>query len=64
MIIAYGGSPWTLAQSWEPRIGAAIVIVLIAWAVAKVIKSLLAKAVDRLPLAARQNQTIARRVHD
>ena len=60
MITSYDTSRWTvLAQTWGPRIAAAVIIVLIAWVVAKVIKSVLAKALDRLPLAAKQNQGAA-----
>jgi hypothetical protein len=45
-----------MAETWGPRIGVALVILIVAWVVARVLKTLIAKGVDRLPLAARQNR--------
>jgi len=45
-----------MAETWGPRIGVALVILIVAWVAARVLKTLIAKGVDRLPLAARQNR--------
>ncbi len=46
-----------LVENWGPRILSAALILVVAWFVARLVKSLLAKALDRLPLAERHNRT-------
>lgn len=46
----------TLLYTWGPRILGAVVILVVAWIVGKLVKSLLAKAIDRVPAIAQHNQ--------
>ncbi|MBA3810951.1 MAG: mechanosensitive ion channel [Caulobacteraceae bacterium] len=45
-----------MAETWAPRIGVAILIVVVAWIVGRVLKSLIVKGIDRLPPVAKHNQ--------
>jgi hypothetical protein len=44
------------AETWLPRLAVAAIILVAAWLIAGIARSLLAKGIDRVPLATRHNQ--------